>query len=151
MTKTKTNKNFEIMTEYSDMYPVKLKKSEIHLRGVFATQDIKKDSLIERCPLIPLSNRSRYQIDKTIWDYCYANTNCNCEECSKHGYVLYLMGGYGMLYNHRDNSNCKWDFNYRELYADLLATQDISSNTEIVVNYGDFYWKTRETTNAENN
>lgn len=129
-------------------YPInsktKIGESKIHLRGVFSTTTIQKGELIERCPLVPLLNRSRYQHDATIWDYLYGHTNCSCQECKNHGFVFYMVLGYGMIYNHDDNPNASWVFYYDKLYADLIAEKNIETDQEIFVSYGTKYWEARE-------
>ena len=52
-----------------------------------------------------------------------------------------MVLGYGMIYNHQDNNNAVWQFNYQNLYADIIATRDIQINEEIFVNYGINYFE----------
>jgi uncharacterized protein len=135
-------------------YPINNKvfigKSDVHFRGVIASQPVKIGEIIERCPLVPLSNRSRYQYDPTVWNYMYGHTNCDCKECKNHGFVFYMVLGYGMIYNHKDEPNASWVFHYDHFYADLIASKDIEKEEEIFVSYGDKYWENREKYNAKN-
>lgn len=114
--------------------------SKIAGRGVFAVEDIKKGEVVERCPLIELEYRSKYQLDPTIFAYSYAQPPCNCYECEKHGFVLHMALGYGMLYNHQEKPNALWKFNYTQLLGDIIAIQDISKGSEIFINYGNCYF-----------
>ena len=140
-------------TEYPINANIQIQKSDTHFRGVFAKTPFKKGELIERCPMVPLANRSRYQNDSVIWDYLYGHTNCSCQECKNHGFVFYMVLGYGMIYNHNDQPNAIWIFQYDKLYADLIAETDIEHNQEIFVSYGTKYWEHREqkVENAKNN
>lgn len=115
---------------------IRVQISDVHFRGIFATTNIKKDSIIEQCPLVPLSNRSRYHNDPTLVNYLYANKNCDCSECKNHGYMYYMVLGYGMLYNHSETPNAKWDFDYKNFIANLVSTTDIKESEEIFVSYG---------------
>ena len=51
--------------------------STIQGRGVFSLVDIKKGEIIERCPLIEMEYRSKYQLDPTIFAYLYAQPPCD--------------------------------------------------------------------------
>ena len=134
----------DLSQEFSfvDHMPIKCGHSLIHGRGIFANDLIKKDTLIERCPLVPLAKRSKAQDDPIIWTYCFPGPrNCSCEKCTTEGFQLFMVLGYGMIYNHQDNNNAVWQFNYQNLYADIIATRDIQINEEIFVNYGINYFE----------
>jgi uncharacterized protein len=128
--------------------------SPVHGRGVFATQDIKAGEIIERCPLIQMEYRSKYQLDPQIFNYMYAQPPCGCEECKNHGMIFHMALGYGMMYNHQDLPQTMWKFNYRQLLADLICTKDIKAGEEIFVSYGAVYFMDKpkiEVDNAKNN
>lgn len=130
-----TNNTNQFISEPSSLIEARL--SDVHFRGVFAKTKIAKDQIIEECPLVPLSNRSRYHSDPTIINYVYANKNCDCTECKTHGFIYYMVLGYGMLYNHRENPNAKWSFDYKNYIAQLIATTDIEQQEEIFISYGE--------------
>ena len=114
--------------------------SPIQGRGVFARENINKGEVVERCPLIEMSYRSKYQLDPQIFAYMYAQPPCSCPECDKHGFVLHMALGYGMMYNHQDQPNALWKFNYSQLLGDIIAVKDIKSGEEIFVSYGNCYF-----------
>jgi SET domain-containing protein len=114
--------------------------SKIHGRGVFATENIGKNELIERCPLILMEYRSKYQLDPQIFNYMYAQPPCSCKDCQTHGFLLHMALGYGMLYNHQDKPNAMWKFNYSQLLADVICVEDINKGEEIFVSYGNQYF-----------
>lgn len=128
------NNTNQFISEPSSLIEVRL--SDVHFRGVFAKTTIAKDQIIEECPLVPLSNRSRYHNDPTIINYVYANKNCDCTECKTHGFIYYMTLGYGMLYNHSENPNAQWHFDYKNLIAKLIATTEINRSDEIFISYG---------------
>jgi hypothetical protein len=70
----------------------------------------------------------------------YAQPPCQCDECEKHGFVFHMALGYGMMYNHQDNPNALWKFNYTQLLGDVIAIKDIDIGQEIFVNYGNCYF-----------
>ncbi len=100
-------------------------------RGVVATQDIKKDEIIECCPIIFLSDKeidffeSKSDVLKFyyLWQ-CAINKHC-------------LMLGYGSLYNHSLSPNSDVDYNTEksENHLFFYATKDIKAGEEIVYDY----------------
>lgn len=131
------------MTETPEIYmnAIQIKNSEVHGRGVFASNIIKKDDLIEVAPLIRLEWKLRYQYDRMIRDYCWMNTNCDCQDCKMHGPALYLAMGYGSMYNHHDSPNTKIKLDYDNLKLIVIANRDIQEDEEIFVSYGERYFK----------
>lgn len=128
--------------------------SNIHFRGIFAIEDIEPEEIVERCPMVPLSFRAKYQSDPQIWNYLYGHTTCDCKECKTHGFIFYMVLGYGMLYNHQDSPNTRMKFNYSDLYVDVIAEKKINKGEEIFVTYGERYFQNRdkiELNNAKNN
>lgn len=130
-----------------------LGNSKVHGRGVFSTQDINPGEIVERCPMIQMEYRSKYQLDPQIFNYMYAQPPCKCNECQKHGMIMHMVLGYGMMYNHQDNPNAKWKFNYTQLFADVVAVQPIKKNEEIFLSYGSYYFtdKTKTDLHHKNN
>lgn len=114
--------------------------SKIHGLGIFATQDIKAGELVERCPMVPLGYRSRYHSDPQIYRYLYAQPTCECSECKNHGFIFHMVLGYGMLYNHQEDPNTEWKFDWKQLFADVIAIKDIKKEDEIFVDYGKKYF-----------
>ena len=115
-----------------------IRDSKIHGRGVFATTDISEGTLIERCPMLKLDFPSKYHCDLKILDYAFARpSEANWQD---HGWDLYLMMGYGMMYNHQDMPNAAITFDYNENIAEITATKDIEVNSEIYISYGPMYF-----------
>jgi hypothetical protein len=122
---------------------IKVDYSNVHFRGVFATEDIESGELIERCPMVPLEHRMRYHNDPQLYNYLYSH-KCDCEDCKKHGGTFLMVLGYGMIYNHQDTPNTTWVFNHEKKVADVVATMPIKKGKEIFVSYGSDYFKYRK-------
>jgi hypothetical protein len=132
-----------------DKITLKLVSPEIGL-GVFATKTIKKNTLIERCPLIRLNWHRNYHGDPQLHRYLYTNKGCQCQECQAHGPIMFMVLGYGMLYNHHDSPNGIWNFHFKELYADIIANENIKAGEQILVSYGDIYFSNRDKADLKN-
>ena len=111
--------------------------------GVFAAKNIKRGDIVERCPMIPLSWKRRYHNDPQLNRYLYTNQGCQCEDCAIHGPSMYMVLGYGMIYNHHDSPNTKWNFDFKRLCADVVAEKTIEKNKQIFVSYGNQYFNSR--------
>jgi SET domain-containing protein len=122
---------------------IQVQHSPVEGRGVFATVDIKEGDIIERCPMVRLGYRSNYHHDPIIWKYVYTQPKCECNDCKNHGKYIWMVLGYGMIYNHQDIPNTKWVFKYNSEYADVVASKDIPKGKEIFVSYGTEYFKNR--------
>lgn len=110
-------------------------KSEIHLRGVFAKKDMEFNTVVEVFPITPTFFRTKYQADPQILSYSFINDGCPCQECKKHGYVIYLSSGFGSMYNHQPESNARVELNYKDLYGKIIAKKFIHKDTEIFLSY----------------
>lgn len=115
-----------------------VKPSQIHGVGVFAEKDFEPEEVVEIFPVIPLSFRTHYQGDARVLDYS-AIKYCECEECKKHGYVIFMRFGYGGLYNHQDQPNAKLFIDYAEYYGRCIASSYIKAGSEIFIDYGPNY------------
>jgi len=127
----------ELIINPPDIY---IQKSEIHGLGVFAAKDFKLGNTIETFPLMPMAFRTNYQGDPIVYNYTYVNYMCKCDECKRHGYVLYLPMGYGNMYNHQEELfNAKVETHFDSFYAEVIATKQIDKYSEIYINYGSRY------------
>ena len=133
------NENQDIQYEMPsidyDSTNVYVGKSEVHLRGVFAKKDMGFNTTVEVFPITPTFFRTKYQADPQILSYSFINEGCPCQECKKHGYVIYLPHGYGSMYNHQPESNARIELNYKDLYGKVIAKKPIRQNEEIFITY----------------
>ena len=97
-------------------------------RGVFAGQDIKKDEIIETCPIIEVPQHDvaniRESILVTYFFFFGKNTNRP---------VIAL--GFGSIYNHAYASNAKYKIKLTEKTLEFIALKDIKKDEEITVSY----------------
>ena len=121
-----------IVRRVKDMHYVEMKSSSIHGNGMFATCDIKADTVIERAPIIPI-DRTNDLTDTSLlrrYDITYKD---------KHAVML----GYASIYNHKDTNNAEWDFDPDKDVLVIKSVKNIKKGDEIFVNYGDKYWSSK--------
>ena len=100
-------------------------------RGVFATKNIRKGELIERCPAIPFSIDDPSNADKGILErYCfYFGESSNVKG------RLAIVFGYGSLYNHSYEPNAKYIRRPAKQVMDFVAIKNIKKGEEITTNF----------------
>ena len=98
----------------------------LKIRGIIATQDIKKDQILEKCPivLIPMAEEEHLK-QTTLWKYYF--------EWNK-GYHCMVLG-YGSLFNHSYKPNAKYVFSFQQRFLVFKSIKDIAAGEEITVNY----------------
>jgi len=97
-------------------------------RGVFASEDIKKDTIIEVSPVIVLSKEERCLADQTILhDYLFEWDPRSDQACMAMGYVP--------VYNHSYASNCEYEMDYADRIITVRAVRDILKGEELFINY----------------
>ncbi|GKV56524.1 SET domain-containing protein-lysine N-methyltransferase [Sporosarcina sp. NCCP-2222] len=95
-------------------------------RGVFATCDIKKGTLLHEAPVIAYPNDQHQHIEQTILaDYAF-------EYGINHTAILL---GYGMLFNHSYQPNATYEIRFDKHTFDFFAYTDIRAGEEILINY----------------
>lgn len=111
--------------------PTKVKIADSNIknagRGILSTQSIAEGELIERCPIIFLTEKD-YPLAKqtTLLNYYFLNEN---EDRSA------IALGYGSLYNHSYTPNATYKKYLEEGYIDFVAIKNIVPGEEITVNY----------------
>lgn len=95
-------------------------------RGVFATIDIEKGTLIHEAPVIPYPNKDHVYIEKTILDDYVFEYGINHTA---------IVLGYGMLFNHSYEPNATYDINFDNHTFEFYAYKDIKAGEEILINY----------------
>jgi SET domain-containing protein len=98
----------------------------LNIRGLIATRDIKKNEVIERCPLILVDHRNDTAFENTI-------LNRYTFEWTKSHSALVL--GYGSLYNHSYSPNVRYHFVYTTKEIFFRALRHIKEGEELFVNY----------------
>jgi SET domain-containing protein len=107
---------------------IKVDYSPIQGRGVFATDTIKKDEVIEECHFIKLEEGDFSKLDKSIKEISFtwplfANNS--------HAIVL----GFGSIYNHNMENNATWETDTEKMCYRFIAINDIEPGQEICINY----------------
>ena len=109
---------------------VYVKKSKILNagRGVYARCDIKKDEIIERCPVIEVPKHDMSNLRESILvDYFFYFGR------SKERLVIAL--GFGSIYNHSYKPNATFKIKQTEEVIDFVALNNIKKDDEITFNY----------------
>jgi hypothetical protein len=100
-------------------------------RGVIATKNIKKNEIIEYCPVIFLSDKEAkfFKNKSTVLHYYYLWQYAIGKYC--------LMMGYGSLYNHSFEPNADIEYDEKKIknYVVYKAIKDIKAGSEIVFDY----------------
>lgn len=105
-------------------------ESEGRGRGVFTSEEIEVDCVIELCPLIIIPKKEVTLIHKTVLhDYYYVIPNDSGDVC--------FPLGYGLIYNHSPNPNAEIFINLETNYFEVHCIRKIEIGEEIFVNYQD--------------
>jgi SET domain-containing protein len=97
-------------------------------RGVFTSEDIEKDTIIEVAPVIVMSGEERKLIDQTLLhDYIF-EWGLQSKQCC-------LALGYVSMYNHSYKSNCEYEMDFNYLQIRIRTVRFIKSGEELLINY----------------
>lgn len=112
---------------------LEVKKAGAMGRGLFATKNIKKGTVIEQSPTIRLSPADDYFVDKTILQYYKYGTPNDYSGDS------FMALGFGSLFNHSDDPNV--DYWVRPEHQDVLfkAKKNLKKGEQLFIDYG--YWE----------
>lgn len=110
--------------------PLQIRPSLISGRGIFAVKKIKKGEIIEECPVLLMTE------DCPSLSNYYFNWSDN-------PHVRALPLGYGLLYNHSDTPNAKWQIDPDQKIITFTALYNIPADDEIFINYGDNWFEAR--------
>lgn len=95
-------------------------------RGVFAKKAIKKNEIIETCPVLVLPEKDYPLAKKTILrNYYFMWGKTTSAICF----------GYGSFYNHSYHPNATYKKRIKENIIEFYAIKDIKKDEEITVNY----------------
>ena len=98
-------------------------------RGVFSSQAITKDSIVEVCPVIVLPATDFERIHNSfLHDYYFLWEG---EQ------VTALALGYGSLYNHSESNNADYEMDFADQTITIRALRDIRPGEEICIDYTD--------------
>ena len=97
-------------------------------RGVFARRDIKKDEIIESCPIIEVPKHDMSNLKENVLVTYFFYFGKKKER-------LAIALGFGSIYNHSDKPNTTFKIKSREKIIDFVALGDIKKDEEITFNY----------------
>ena len=107
---------------------IEIKKTKSKGLGVFATTEIKKNTLIEISPVIVLNENDTKLIHKThLHDYYFSWYENQKSSAIALGYVS--------LYNHQVDSNCFYETFFEEKIIKIISRKDIAKGAELTINY----------------
>lgn len=107
---------------------IEIKKSSKKGLGVFATENIEKDTLIEISSVIVLSPEDTKKIDGThLYNYYFS-----WEEDQKSSAIAL---GNVSLYNHQVDSNCIYETYFQDQVIKIITRKKILKGEELTINY----------------
>lgn len=99
-------------------------------KGVFAAEHIKKDEVIERCPIILCKEIDVPKLRETeLLNYYFMWGN----DPKNHKAAICL--GFGSMYNHSYSPSATYKKHIEEEIIEFVALRDIQQGEEITVNY----------------
>ena len=97
-------------------------------RGIFTTQDLPNDTIIEESPVIVMSKEEREHLDKTLLhDYIFEWGKDSRQCCMALGYVA--------VYNHSYRSNCEYEMDYERRVISIKTIRFVKAGEELFLNY----------------
>jgi SET domain-containing protein len=102
--------------------------SELRGRGVFATESIEPETVIEISPVLVLSKTDRTKAEETmLYNYIF--------EWGEN-YELGALGmGYISIYNHSYQSNCIYEMDFEHELMIIKTLRKIAAGEELFINY----------------
>ena len=106
-------------------------------KGVFTSDSIKADTIVEISPVIVMSKEERKLLDQTtLHDYIFEWGNDKKQCCMALGYVP--------IYNHSFKSNCEYEMDFDDNTIRIKTVRFIKAGEELFINYnGDWNDATR--------
>jgi len=97
-------------------------------RGVFTSENIPENTIIEISPVIVMDAADRKLLDQTILhDYIFEWGENHRQCCMALGYLS--------LYNHSYQSNCEYQMNYEEEMITIQTIRHVGEGEELFINY----------------
>ncbi|MFW9940839.1 MAG: SET domain-containing protein-lysine N-methyltransferase [Candidatus Thorarchaeota archaeon] len=101
-------------------------------KGVIASNDIKKGTIIDVAHVVPIPNKDYKKISKTIlYNYCYIWEDPKHNPEFKNAISLSVS----QFINHSYDPNVRYIYDYDNNCIEFEALRDISKGEEITVNY----------------
>lgn len=116
---------------------IELRLSPINGYGVFATEDIAKDEILEEIPFVTVESN-------TLGDYAFLYPKFDTPAQENVKKINVIPWGFACIYNHSDQPNADWKTDIENEIFIFYTKTKIKKNEEIFTFYGDeSYWKIR--------
>ncbi|MDF2189967.1 SET domain-containing protein-lysine N-methyltransferase [Paraflavitalea sp. CAU 1676] len=97
-------------------------------RGVFTSESLEEDTIVEIAPVIVMNGNDRKLIDQTLLhDYIFEWGQDQKQCCMALGYVP--------VYNHSYKSNCEYEMDYNEDTITIKTVRFVKAGEELFINY----------------
>ncbi|HEX7902815.1 MAG TPA: SET domain-containing protein [Chitinophagaceae bacterium] len=97
-------------------------------RGVFTSENIKANTVVEVAPVIVMNSEDRKLLDQTLLhDYIFEWGGEKSQCCMALGYVP--------LYNHSYQSNCEYEMDFENGQMSIKTIRAIKAGEELFINY----------------
>lgn len=104
-------------------------ESEGKGRGIFTSDAIAADTVVELSPVIVMSGDERQLLDQTrLHDYIFEWQPDGANMCC-------MAQGYISVYNHSYASNCEYFMNYDDHTISIKTVRYIAAGEELTINY----------------
>lgn len=97
-------------------------------RGVFAKRNIKKDEIVETCPIVEVPKHDMANLKESILVAYFFYFGKNKEK-------LALSLGFGSIYNHSESPNIAYKIKSKEKIMEFAALVNIKKDKELTFNY----------------
>jgi SET domain-containing protein len=102
--------------------------SERKGRGIFTSERLEKDTVIEISPVIVMAKEERKLLDQTrLHDYIFEWGHDRKQCCMALGYVP--------VYNHSYKSNCEYEMDFDDELIRIKTVRFIKAGEELSINY----------------
>jgi SET domain-containing protein len=97
-------------------------------RGVFTSENIEADTIVEIAPVIVMTKEERILLDKTLLhDYIF-EWGGEKEQCC-------MALGYLSVYNHSYKSNCEYEMDFESDLIQIKTVHPVKAGEELFINY----------------
>lgn len=117
---------------------IEVRKSPIHRYGVFAKENIQKDTIIEESPYVEFDVNifDLFTKPNRLEDYYFAHP--------KSDKLGIFPLGYSVVYNHTDDNNIALDIILERETVIIKTSDDIKKDDELLMHYGSTYFPDRK-------
>jgi SET domain-containing protein len=97
-------------------------------RGVFTSEEIAADRVVEIAPVIVMKSEDRKLLDQTLLhDYIFEWGEDEQQCCMALGYVP--------VYNHAYESNCEYEMDFEQQQICIKTVRNVKAGEELFINY----------------